>query len=113
MLMRLWRDEDGAIICAELVMVATVLVVGMMTGLTELRDAVITELSDMVAAVATVDQSITILGVTCHSSATGSTTFVDTQDPADTSGTAQATNCLIINCGSPIEPLPGNEGAGA
>ena len=33
MLKRLWNDEGGAIISAELVLVATILVIGMIVGL--------------------------------------------------------------------------------
>lgn len=49
-LMRLAREEDGAIISAELMLVGTILVIGMVVGLKSVRDAVVTELSDVAQA---------------------------------------------------------------
>ena len=43
----LWNDEDGVILSAEIVLIGTVLVIGMMVGLVELQVAVVGELSDL------------------------------------------------------------------
>jgi Flp pilus assembly pilin Flp len=63
MLSQLWRDEGGAVICVELVLVATIVVIGAVTGLVTLRDAIVTELGDVAAAIALLDQSYVISGV--------------------------------------------------
>ena len=43
----LWNDESGVIVSAEIVLVGTILVLGMITGLVELQAAVIYELTDL------------------------------------------------------------------
>ena len=47
MLKTLWNDESGVILSAEIVLVATILVLGMIVGLVELQSAVVFELSDL------------------------------------------------------------------
>jgi hypothetical protein len=47
MLKTLWNDESGVILSAEIVLVGTILVLGMITGLVELQSSVIGELQDV------------------------------------------------------------------
>jgi Flp pilus assembly pilin Flp len=54
---RLWRDEAGFIISSELVLVATILVIGMIVGLTELRNQVVEELVDVSQAIGSLSQT--------------------------------------------------------
>jgi hypothetical protein len=54
---RLWRDESGAILSAELVIILTILVIGLVTGLACLQQAVVAELQDLSAAFASLNQS--------------------------------------------------------
>ena len=58
MMKNLWNDEAGFIVSAELVLVATILVIGMITGLTSVRDAVITELADVGGAIGAVNRVV-------------------------------------------------------
>lgn len=51
------RDEAGFIISAELVMIATVCVLGLVVGLTCLRNAMNAELTDVGCALRSIDQS--------------------------------------------------------
>ena len=55
MLKRLWLDEGGAILSAELCLIMVLLVIGMVVGLTALRDAVDFQLTDIAAAIAAID----------------------------------------------------------
>ena len=64
LLTQLWRDEAGVILSAEIVLVATILVIGMIVGLVELQCAVVGELSDLGDAIGNLDQSYTISGIT-------------------------------------------------
>ena len=73
MLKQLWKDEAGAILSAEIVLVGTILVVGMVSGLSSLRDAVVTELADVGGAIGWVDQSFEFCGITGHSASTAGT----------------------------------------
>ena len=58
----LWHDQAGFIVSAELVLISTVGVIGLVTGLTCLRDAVNSELSDVACAISSLDQSYCYTG---------------------------------------------------
>jgi Flp pilus assembly pilin Flp len=77
---RLWNDEAGFVVSAELVLIATVLVIGMLVGLVTIRDQVVQELADVADAISEVDQSYSFSGVTGHSASTSGTLFNDTHD---------------------------------
>ena len=103
MLKKLWNDEAGAIVSAEIVLVATILVIGLVTGLTSLRDGVIEELADVGKAIGNVDQSYTVGGSQSHSSATPSFGFQDAADYCDgANSTGTNSRCLVIS-GATIE----------
>ncbi len=57
LLRQLRQDENGVILSAEIVIVGSLLVVGMITGLTCLQQAVDGELRDVGAAIGALDQS--------------------------------------------------------
>jgi hypothetical protein len=48
---RLWKDDCGALLAVEWVFVATILVIGSITGLTAVRHAIVEELEDFADAV--------------------------------------------------------------
>lgn len=56
-LRRLWRDEQGAVLSAELVLIAVITVIGLVVGLAAFRDSVVGELGDTAAAVGELNQS--------------------------------------------------------
>ena len=60
---RLWTDEAGFVISTELVLVATILVIGMIVGLTELRNQVVEELVDVSQAIGSLSQTYAYTGV--------------------------------------------------
>jgi Flp pilus assembly pilin Flp len=104
MMKKLWNDEVGAIVSAEIVLVLTILVIGMITGLTSLRDGVIEELADVGQAIGNLNQSYVISGATAHSSATAGSAFRDAPDFCD-GDTPGGTNsrCLVLSL---VGPLP-------
>lgn len=53
----LWNDENGFIVSAEIVLVGTILVLGVIVGLTELSFGVNQELEDLGSAVGSINQS--------------------------------------------------------
>jgi len=53
----LWRDESGFILSSELVLVGSIVVLGGLTALTAVRDAVSGEFTDVANAVGNMDQS--------------------------------------------------------
>jgi Flp pilus assembly pilin Flp len=62
MLTRFVNDEVGFIISAELVLVATLLVIGMIVGLSEIQHAVNAELNDVADAIGSLNQSYCFSG---------------------------------------------------
>jgi Flp pilus assembly pilin Flp len=109
-----WRDEAGFVVSTELVLIATILVIGMITGLVTVRDAVVTELADVADAISEVDQSYSYGAITAHCAETAGTKFTDNSDfcelPAqendqDPAGGAQCVDLCVDNGG-------GNENGG-
>lgn len=80
LVMRLWRDEAGFVVSTELVLIATIVVIGLVTGLTAVRDAVVEELADVAAAVGEVNQSYSFGQITGHCSSTAGSLFDDLVD---------------------------------
>ena len=52
----LWTDEAGFVITSELLIIQTILVIGVMTGLVALRDAMVQEVADVAAGIGSLDQ---------------------------------------------------------
>jgi hypothetical protein len=63
MLKTLWNDEAGVILSAELVLIGTILVLGMIVGLVELQHSIVGELSDLASAFGNLDQSYSVSGL--------------------------------------------------
>lgn len=61
-LTQLLHDETGFIVSAELVLVATILVIGLIVGLSEVQHAVVQELNDVGDAIGSVNQSFFYTG---------------------------------------------------
>jgi len=62
MVRQLLNDEAGFIISAELVLVATLLVIGLIVGLSEVQHAVVSELNDVADAIGELNQSYSFSG---------------------------------------------------
>ncbi len=62
MLKALWNDEAGFIVSAELVLVATILVIGLIVGLSEVQHAVVSELNDVGEAIGELNQCYSFSG---------------------------------------------------
>lgn len=103
---RFWREEHGAIVSAEIMLVATILVIGVIVGLSALRDSVVTELADVAQAIANVSQSYSYSGVSGHHAFSGGGSFNDKTDFCDTpdsNGDWGNSKCVQI-CSSGIAP---------
>ena len=102
---RLWSDEAGFVVSSELVLIGTILVIGLVVGLTSLRDQVVQETADLAEAISNINQSYSFSAVTGHSSSTAGSLFDDENDfcdsdsdPAD-SGAA----CVNVNTAATME----------
>lgn len=106
----LWKDEGGFIVSAELVLVATILVIGMIVGLSEVQHAVVQELNDVACAIASLNQSFSFTGFVSkdrrhEKSFTRGSFFVDTRDVCDC-------NQCEIACDPPQPEDPRHGGGG-
>ncbi|MHB8903398.1 MAG: Flp family type IVb pilin [Thermoguttaceae bacterium] len=86
MLRRIWKDEAGFVVSTELVLIATILVIGLVVGLATVRDQVVQELGDVAMAIGNVNQSYQYNGVTGHTAATAGSLFNDNTDFCDDAG---------------------------
>ena len=105
MLKQLLNDEGGFIISAELVLVATLCVIGLVVGLSEVQHAINAELNDVGNAIGKLNQSyffsgfhkIDFGGVT-HAATFGSV-YVDEADDCDC-------NTCDMACDAPVPEAP-------
>ena len=103
MLNKLFNDESGVIISAELALVLTIAVLAMVVGLSEVAVAVNTELNDLSNAIGALDQSYWYVGFRATSttdvkakSATSGSRWDDATDDCD-----KNVSCDIITAGPP------------
>ena len=59
----LWRDEVGFIVSAELILIATILVIGLIVGLSEVQHAVVSELNDVGDSIGALNQGFLFAGL--------------------------------------------------
>lgn len=77
------RDEAGFIISAELVLVATIAVLSMVVGLSEIAHAVNQELEDVASAFGALNQTFRYSGLDGHSGGLAGSLFDDDVDFCD------------------------------
>lgn len=101
----LLRDEAGFIVSAELILVATVVVIGLVVGLAEIQASIVSELNDVADAVGSLNQSYYVSGFTSykgHHGVKGSSAgsaFRDTVDSCDN-------NQCTLDCDRPAPEAP-------
>ena len=77
LVVKLWKDDCGALIATEWVFVATILVLGSITGLVMVRQAILTELSDFANALMSLNQSYAFTGQSNCEAQTGPSGYQD------------------------------------
>ena len=80
------KSQKGFIVTIELLLLATILVIGLIVGMVSLRDSVLAELSDVSEAIGALNQSYNILGVN-NAADTAATAGSSWQDNFDNTGT--------------------------
>jgi hypothetical protein len=80
LMVKLYNDDCGALIAAEWVVVATILVLGTITGLVAVRQAAIAELHDFANALLALNQSYSFSGQSNCQSSTAGSEFEDEED---------------------------------
>lgn len=79
----LWNDENGFVVSSELVLVATVGVLAMVVGLSEVSHGINQELEDIGSAFGSVSQSFRYSGSTGHKGSVDGSGFGDRTDFCD------------------------------
>ncbi len=64
LLTQLWTDDAGFVVSAELILISTITVLGLVVGLTEVSYGINQELEDVGAAFGSVNQTFRYSGVT-------------------------------------------------
>ncbi len=103
---RLWNDEAGFVVSSELVLLGTILVIGMIVGLTTVRDQVVQELADVAGAISDLNQSYSFAAITGHDASTAGSDFNDLRDHCDPAGQLTAgsgSNCVSVSGVGPSE----------
>lgn len=79
----LLHDEAGFVVSAELVLVSTIVVIGMIVGLSEVANGVNQELEDVASAFGSINQSYCFSGFTGHKAWDAGSKFKDQEDYCD------------------------------
>jgi hypothetical protein len=94
----LWNDEAGVILSAELVLIGTILVLGMIVGLVELQFAIVAELSDLSSAFGNLDQSYQHAGFASYKKYGGVKARVHGASYSDRPDACDCDHDLVIVC---------------
>jgi hypothetical protein len=104
-------DEAGFIVSAELVLISTLLVIGLIVGMSEVQHAVVEELNDVADAIGAINQSYYYTGFSSHKAdcrvkaQTYGSSFRDVADDCDN-------NQCQITCDAPVAEGPKSGGHG-
>jgi hypothetical protein len=101
-LKQFWNDDGGALISAEYLFIGTILVIGVIVGLTNLREAVNVELTELGNALLALSQGFAISG----SSGTGGN--ISGSQAIDTPSTLQGPTLTPPGIPSVIDVIPGS-----
>jgi Flp pilus assembly pilin Flp len=101
-LSRMWQDDHGAVIATEYLFVVTILVIGIIVGLSNLRAALNAELTELGNAILALSQGYTIQGEL------GAGASVDGSQAIDTPGYLNGSTQVPPSAPSLIDIQPSN-----
>ncbi len=90
----LWNDEAGFVVSAELILIATIVVLSLVVGLSEVANGVNEELEDVGSAVGSINQTLRYSGFTGHKGSIAGSSFHDGPDYCDSQ--------YDISCDTPV-----------
>lgn len=104
---RLWHDQFGGVVSTELISLGAVALFGLTVALTSIRDAVVSEISDVAGSFQDFNQSYSFDSVAGHAGTTSGSSYTDTTDHCDTPGdvAGAADNCISMD----VPPLDEGE----
>ena len=94
-MLKLWNDDGGSgLVASEILFIFAIVVLGMITGLVAVRQALISELTETAQALMALNQSFSFSGQTnCESSTAGSSASDTTNSISE--GSVPATTAAI------------------
>jgi hypothetical protein len=100
MFKRFWIDQQGSVGSAEIVLIMTIMIVGVVVGMKSFRDSAVTEFADWAQALANLNQSYSFAGLEIPwgegTLTTARSWFVDSVDFCDTVGAVSAERCIDV-----------------
>ncbi len=95
---QLINDENGFVVSAELVLITTIAVLGLVVGLSEVSHSINNELEDVASAFGSMNQSFQTSGLrSCHKGGTSGSRFSDSADLCDSQWDIQAAGAYAEN----------------
>lgn len=93
------NDQAGAVVSAELIVLVTIVLIGMVVATSSTRDAIVGELSDLSGAVQDSNQSFSYNGIFGNSSSLAGSQFGDSLDTSDSveDPIGEADNCIVFD----------------
>ena len=98
MLLKLWQDDQGALIAMEWVFVATILVLGTVVGLKTVQSAVLNELEEVAGAIGALSQSYSIGGAQGCCGFHNGSSFTDQTNTYALDACTQAADSVGASC---------------
>ena len=116
--MQAWKEDEG-VLTFEWILLLTLLTIGIVSGLSAVRDATIDELGDVAEAMLSLDQSYTIddpLDIDVHTidtTAASDSGYVDTFSFTHCGRTNNGGQPVVDDCNFPVGSGGGGGGGGA
>lgn len=82
-LKNLMNDENGFVVSAELILISTIAVLGLLVGMAEVRQAVVEELEDVASAIGSLNQGYCMTGLRTSKAYSHGSHFADDGDLCD------------------------------
>ena len=96
-LTRLWHDEQGVVVTTDLVLISSILILGVIVGLTTMRDQVVQELGDLAAGIGSLNQSFSYAGTVIGTFSVAGSDFIDLADDCETGGENANSSTVCIS----------------
>jgi Flp pilus assembly pilin Flp len=89
LLLRLWKDDEGALLAVEWLFMVVIMVLGLIVGFTAVRNSIVEEFAELGNSLTSLDQSFRVNGLIGCGAETAGT---DVRDQPHRSGTVRQTD---------------------
>jgi len=103
---RLWKDEDG-IVALEYLIVATIIGLGLIVGVTAVRQAIVTELVELAAAITNINQAYSYTAFSVCIAQSGGAQTTDEVPVIDVANVPPTSYPIIVDFCAPVPTAGG------